>query len=166
MIYFIILFKIRELDIINYINMKGVYMFGLLSNKKRKLVKKWKSDHLKIIEVAGSVVSSHAVHDHIACKKHLVILSGLASSHFMNEDIEFFKLLRENKFNFETEKSMNEFIEGFRKTKLELMKTLSYYSKKEVSLEGSFFDEFNELVSQVTDRIQYEESNLYSLMEK
>jgi hypothetical protein len=139
-------------------------MFGLFDSKTQKLVKKWKKEHQQLVELAGSVIHEYTVHNEKKAKISLSKLSGLASSHFMNEDLEFFKLLRDGKLNDETSKSVKDFTEGFKKVKIELMSFFTNYSKPDVPLDEEFFKHFNEIIDAVGQRIAYEEGNLYQLM--
>jgi hypothetical protein len=139
-------------------------MFGIFDSKTQKLVKKWKKEHQQLVELAGSVIHEYTVHNQKEAKKSLSKLSGLASSHFMNEDLEFFKLLRDGKLDNETAKSVKDFTEGFKKVKIELMSFFTNYSKPDVPLDDEFFKHFNEIIDAVGQRIAYEEGNLYELM--
>jgi len=139
-------------------------MFGIFDSKTKKLVKKWSKEHQQIVELAGSVIHAYTVNNEKKAKSALTKLSGLASSHFMNEDLEFFKLLRDGKLDPETTRSVKDFTEGFKKVKISLMSFFTKYSKPDIPLDDAFFKQFNEIVDAVGQRIAYEESNLYQLM--
>jgi len=80
----------------------------------------------------------------------------------MNEDIEFYRLLKDQKRNdSKTEKMVNDFTKTFQGTKLALMNFLTKYSKPETELDETFFTTFNELVGVLGERIAFEEENLY-----
>lgn len=58
----------------------------------------------------------------------------------MNEDIELYKMMRNGKkrINEKTHKMVDEFVKGFRPTKIALMSFLGKYSKPEVNSTKSF----------------------------
>jgi len=138
-------------------------MFGLFSSKNQKLVKKWQKEHEKIVELAHKVIGEYSKNNHDAAKKAVVELNSLAVDHVMNEDIEFYKLMRDEKrIDDKTEVLVDDFIKSFKKTKLTLMSFLSNYSKPDVPLDEEFFTTFNQLVEVLGKRIEFEEKNLYS----
>jgi hemerythrin len=141
-------------------------MFGFMQSKTQKLVSKWSDEHQEIVRLAGAVVHAYTVHDEKKAKKALTDLSGLASSHFMDEDLEFFKLKRTKKIPADVEASITEFVEGFKKTKLSLMTFLAHYSHPDTELTPEFFEEFNGIIEAVAGRIEFEENNLYELLNR
>ncbi len=85
----------------------------------------------------------------------------------MNEDIEFYKLMRDEKrIDSKTEVLVDDFIKSFKQTKLALMSFLSKYSKDEIPLDEDFFKTFNEIVEVLAERIDFEEKNLYSKLKE
>jgi len=143
-------------------------MFGLFfSSKNQKLVKKWQKEHVKIVELAHKVIGEYSKNNHKGAKKALKELNGLAVDHIMNEDIEFYKLMRdEARIDSKTEVLVDDFIQSFKQTKLTLMSFLSNYSKPEVPLDDDFFTTFNQLVEVLGERIEFEEKNLYSKLKE
>jgi hypothetical protein len=137
-------------------------MFGLFSSKNQKLVKKWKKEHEKIVVLAHNVIGAYSKNDHKKAKKELKALNEIAVDHVMNEDIEFYKLLKDQKRNdSDTERMVRNFTQTFKGTKIALMNFLTKYSHPDTKLDSEFFDSFNELVGVLAKRIDFEEKNLY-----
>ena len=142
-------------------------MFGLFSSKNQKLVKKWQKEHERIVELAHKVIGEYSKNNYTAAKKALKELNTLAVDHVMNEDIEFYKLMRDEKrIDSKTEVLVDDFIKSFKQTKLALMSFLSKYSKDEIPLDEDFFKTFNEIVEVLAERIDFEEKNLYSKLKE
>jgi hypothetical protein len=142
-------------------------MFGLFSSKNQKLVQKWQKEHEKIVELAHKVLGEYAKNNYKEAKKTLKALNSLVVDHLMNEDIEFYKLMHDEKrIDRKTEVLVDDFIKSFRKTKLELMSFLSQYAKDDVPLDETFLTTFNEIIEVVAERIDFEEKNLYSKLKE
>lgn len=142
-------------------------MFDFFASKNKKLVNKWHDEHTEIVDLAHKVMAEYAKNNHEGAKKYLKKLNDLTVDHVMNEDIELFKLVHDNKdLDFNTERMVKEFVQSFKKTKLALMEFLSHYSKPEVPLDDAFFKQFNEIVEAVGERIQFEEKNVYSKLKE
>ncbi len=138
-------------------------MFGyFFSSKNQKLVKKWVKEHEQIVALAHKVIAEYSNNNHKAAKKELGALKELAQNHIMTEDLEFYKLLKDEKrFDNDTEKLIGEFTETFRNTKLVLIDFLTKYTKPDAVLDSEFFKSFNEIVGVLAERIAFEEKNLY-----
>ncbi len=140
--------------------------FSLFSSKNQKLVKKWKKEHEQLVVLAHKVIAAYSKNNYEETKKQLMALNDLAVDHLMNEDIEFYRLLKDQKrLDLKTEKMVKEFIETFRGTKTTLMNFLTIHSRPETKLDDEFFKTFNELVEVLGQRIAFEEENLYSKLE-
>ncbi len=136
---------------------------SLFSSKNKKLVKKWEKEHEKIVVLAHAVIAAYSKNDHDSAKKALKELNNLAVDHIMNEDIEFYRLLKDKKrVDEKTEKLVNEFTATFKGTKITLMNFLTQYSRPEATLDQEFFDTFNAIVGILGERIEFEEKNLYT----
>lgn len=135
---------------------------SLFLSKRKKLVKKWTKDHVKIVELSHKIISKYSLHDYPSAKKHLQELSKVAINHLMVEDIELYKLLKEDKkIDRKTQKHITEFKESFRTIKMSLIVFLTKYSNPNVVLDEVFFKSFNEIVKILLERIEFEEKNLY-----
>jgi hypothetical protein len=142
-------------------------MFSLFSSKNQKLVQKWQKEHEKIVELAHKVLGEYAKNNYSEAKKALKELNSFAVDHIMNEDIEFYKLMHDEKrIDLKTEVLVDDFIKSFKKTKLALMSFLSKYSKDETPLDETFFTQFNEIIEVLAERIDFEERNLYSKLKE
>jgi len=140
-------------------------MWGLFSSKNQKLVKKWEKEHKQIVVLAHKVIAEYSKNNQKAAKKELKALNKLAVNHIMNEDIEFYKLLKDQKrLDDETEKLIYNFTNTFKDTKNALMMFLTKYTKDDVVLDEEFFISFNEIVEVLAKRIAFEEENLYNTL--
>ncbi len=138
-------------------------MFGsLFSSKNQKLVKKWEKEHEQIVVLAHAVIAAYSKNNYDDAKKELKALNNLAVDHLMDEDIEFYRLLKDQKrLDAKTEKLVREFTKTFKGTKTALMNFLTKYSRPETPLDDEFFAAFNDIVGVLAERIAFEEDNLY-----
>ena len=137
----------------------------LFLSKNQKLVKKWKKEHEQIVVLATNVIGEYSKNNKIEAKKYLKKLNHLAVDHLMNEDIEFYRLLKDQKrLTPKNEIEVKKFTKTFKGTKMTLMGFLSKYTREEAILDDTFFTAFNGLVEVLVERIEFEESNLYSLL--
>lgn len=140
-----------------------MWFFSLFGSKNKKLVQKWQNEHEQLVVMAHQVISDYSKNDHDAAKKTLKELNNLAVDHIMNEDIEFYKLMKDKKgLDERTEKLMHEFVDTFKSTKITLMNFLTTYTKDDAVLDETFFRTFNQIVDVLGRRIAFEEENLYS----
>lgn len=138
---------------------------SLFLSKNQKLVKKWKQEHEQIVVLATKVIGEYSKNNPDGAKKELKALNELAVDHLMNEDIEFYRLLKDQKrVDRKTEEAVNEFTKSFKGVKLPLMNFLTKYSRDEAVLDDKFFEDFNGLVATLGARIAFEEDNLYLRM--
>ena len=132
-------------------------------SKNKKLVKKWTKEHKIIVQLATTVIESYTAGDHKACKKALKSLNSLAVDHVMNEDIEFYRLLKkEGALDIHTVDMVHTFTRTFQGTKVTLMNFLNKYAMPKTALDDEFIESFKGLVAVLGERIAYEEKNLYS----
>jgi hemerythrin superfamily protein len=135
---------------------------GLFQSKNQKLVKKWKVEHVKMVELAHKILGEYAKGEHGKAKKYLKEFSKVGIDHIVSEDIEFFKLVRDpDHGDLRTEKMIEEFKASFGDTKETLMKFLGKYTLDGTKLDEAFFETFNAIVKILGERIEYEENNLY-----
>jgi ribonucleotide reductase beta subunit family protein with ferritin-like domain len=147
---------------------EGDFMFfSLFSSKDKRLVKKWKKEHEQIVVLAHKVIAEYSKNNPEGAKKELKALNDIAVDHLMDEDIEFYRRLKDSgKLDSLTEKLIKEFVATFKGTKMALMDFLTKYTRPEAVLDDEFFKKFNELVEVLGERIAFEEENLYSILEK
>lgn len=140
-------------------------IFSLFLSKNQKLVKKWEKEHEEIVVLATNIIGEYQKNNPEKAKEYLITLNNVAVNHLMNEDIEFYRLLKDQKrLTRENETLVHEFRTTFKGTKTTLMNFLSKYSKDGMVLDEYFFREFNKLVEVVLGRIKFEEENLYRLL--
>jgi len=139
-------------------------MFGILfPSKNKKLVKKWTKEHKVIVSLAAKVIESYTAGNKKSCKKALKSLNTLAVDHVMNEDIEFYRLLKKKStLDIHTVDMVHTFTRTFQGTKVTLMNFLNKYSMPETELDDEFIEGFKGLVAVLGERIAFEETNLYS----
>ena len=138
---------------------------SLFGSKNQKLAIKWMKEHEAIVVLANKIIAAYTKNDDVQVKKHLEALRDIAINHIMTEDIEFFRLLKdESRLNSDIEKSVNTFKESFRDTKIVLRNFLRHYTQENVVYDEEFFTTFNTIVEALGARIEFEEKNLYKLL--
>jgi len=141
-------------------------MFSIFLTKNQKLVKKWKKDHEKIVLLTNQVIAEYSKNQHKKAKKLLIELNNLIVDHITNENIEFYKLLKdEDRLTPQNKEYTEEFIDTFADIKKDLMKFLTKYTRKDVMLDDEFFDSLTTISEVLVERIQYEEEKLYSILD-
>jgi predicted lactoylglutathione lyase len=143
-------------------------MFGsLFGSKNKKLAIRWEKEHQEMVLLAHEVITHYTKNNMSDAKKSLKALNSLTVDHLMEEDIEFYKLLKDDKrLTPKTVDLVHEFTRTFKDTKLTLMKFLTTYSKDDAVLDEAFFNTFNTLVEVLANRINFEEENLYTLLKE
>jgi len=135
-------------------------------SKNQRLIKKWKKEHEKIVLLAHKVIAEYSKNNHKKAKKILISLNNLAIDHIIDEDLKFYKLLNgEQRILPERKASIEDFIDTFKDVKIELMSFLTKYTRKDSILDDKFFQQFNKLAEVLIERIQYEEKNIYALLD-
>ena len=115
----------------------------LFPSKQKKLVKKWTKEHKTIVKLATQVIESHDTKDYTTCKKVLTQLNTLAVDHVMNEDIEFYRLLKKKgALDIHTVDMVHTFTRTFQGTKVTLMNFLNKYSMPDTVLDDAFIEGF------------------------
>jgi len=138
---------------------------SLFLSKNQKLVKKWRKEHEQIVVLAHEVIGEYSKNNLLNAKNALKKLNMLAVDHVMNEDIEFYRLLKDQKrLTTKSESLVKEFTQTFKGTKMALMDFLTQYTREDAVLDDRFFKTFNDIVGILGERIAFEEENLYSLL--
>ncbi len=138
---------------------------GLFLSKNQKLVKKWTKEHEEIVVLAHKVIGEYSKNNHDNARNALKELNNLAVDHVMNEDIEFYRLMKDQKrITTKSETMVREFTNTFKGTKMTLMNFLTKYTQDDIVLDEEFFTTFNDLVGILGKRIEFEENNLYNLL--
>ena len=137
----------------------------LFASKNQKNVMKWEKEHVVIVDLAMKIIEQYNSDNRVGAKKTLKKLSDLVIDHVMDEDLVFYNLLKkENCFDAKTKTMINEFTESFKGTKILLMNFLYDYARSPKELDATFFEIFNDIVGAVAKRIEFEENNLYSVL--
>jgi hypothetical protein len=138
---------------------------SLFLSKNQKLVKRWTKEHERIVVLTHKVLAEYSKNNHKQAKIELQVLSNLVIDHVTNENIEFYKLLKdESLISTKSKKSTKEFIETFKDVRLDLTKFLTKYTQESTPLDEEFFDMLNQISEILVERIDYEEKNLYRLL--
>lgn len=140
---------------------------SFLASENQKLVHTWKDEHKKIVVLAHKVIEEYSTNHHDEAKKALIELNEVTVHHLMVEDIELYRIKKDEEgIDEDALESVDEFVKSFKETKMSLMKFLTKYTKPEVELDEKFFNTFNNLVGILAKRIAFEEKNLYSKLDK
>jgi len=140
---------------------------SLAHNSKK--VKKWHKEHEKLGECAMNIVNSYEKNNLSQTRKHLVKLQDMAFGHLMDEDLTFFELsekaeasdLEENQ---EIIDAMKEFRRSFLDVKSALIHFLIKYTNPENELDEEFKQSLDAIIEALVNRIEFEENNLYVLI--
>jgi len=139
---------------------------SLFLSKNQKLVRKWKKEHEKIVLLTHKVIAEYSKNNHKKAKTTLISLNNLVIDHITDENIEFYKLLNDkDRLTSKNKKHTEEFIDTFKNIKMTLMQFLTKYTRKETPLDDEFFTTLNELAEVLIERIKFEETNLYSILD-
>ena len=146
-------------------------MFFLGRNKdlehNSKIVKKWTGEHRKLEKYAGKVIASYDKNNLKQAKKYLNKLELLALNHLMDEDVTFFDLEKMAKDkDRKILDAMVEFRRSFSGTKKALFHFFFYYTSPKTVLDEGFREKFDGIVNALVQRIEFEESNLYTMIAK
>ena len=138
---------------------------SIFLTKKQKLVTKWTKEHETIVYLINKVIGEYSKNKHKKAKKLLVELNNLTVDHITDENIEFYKLLKdEERLSQQNKEYTEEFIDTFADIKKDLMKFLTKYTRKETELDDEFFETLTAISDILLERIKYEEVKLYSIL--
>jgi len=137
-------------------------MLPFIGSKNKKLVKRWKKDHEQLVVLGKKVLAEYVKNDEKKIRSALQAFTDLAMEHLTSEDIELYKLMNDPmKRDRKLEESIEHFQSSFKNIKATLMKFLATYNREEQPIDQDFFDNFAQIVEILTERIKYEESELY-----
>jgi hemerythrin-like domain-containing protein len=138
-------------------------MFSIFSSKNKKLVKQWEKEHQEIILLAEKITDNYKSGKHGAAKKALKKLLVVAGEHLMEEDSEINHLVADKKRNnSQIEYEVKKFKDSFVGVKKLILDFLWHYSQDDEDLDDEFIEKFNDIVSALAKRIEFEEENLYT----
>ena len=139
----------------------------LMHNKGK--VKKWEGEHKALAKEAMEVVRFYDNNDMSKAKKHLIKLQNLALNHLMDEDVTFFELFKKAD-DSETDKQIMASIKEFRSTFIDTKKALIHffihYTDKSTVLDANFKEQLDGIIAALVQRIEFEEKNLYTMINK
>jgi len=139
---------------------------SLFLSKNQKLVRRWKAEHNKIVLLVHKVLAEYSKNNHKGAKKVLIELNNIVVDHVTDENVEFFKILKDKeRYSLKNREATEEFVSTFKDTRLELMKFLTHHTKKKTVLDDEFFDTLNGIADVLSERIKFEEENLYYLLD-
>jgi len=142
-------------------------VMSIFATKNQKLVKKWEKEHVHIVKLAMKLIEQYNNGNKSEAKKTLKKLTDLVIDHVMDEDLVFYRMLKKEKcLDVNTKIMVNDFTASFKSTKILLMNFLYDYANSPRELDDNFFKVFNDIVGAVAKRIEFEEKNLYTLMNK
>ncbi len=138
---------------------------GITYNSKK--VKKWQTEHQKLGEYATAIIAAYEARQMKKAHKLLSKLKDLALEHLMDEDETFFKLMRNAKEEDEQVVThIKEFRNSFRDVKIVLFDFLVKYTSPNAKLDRVFKDTLDQILQALVARIEFEEKNLYALINK
>jgi len=150
-------------------------MFDFIFNRKKDLahnskkVKKWQAEHKALAKLAVNTVSYYENNNLKKAKKELGRLQSVALNHLMDEDVTFSELFKKAD-STNTDKviveAMKEFRKSFIDTKKVLIHFFIHYTDPNVSLDEAFIIKLKGIIDALVQRIEFEETNLYVLINK
>jgi len=138
-------------------------------SKNSKIVKRWQGEHRALAATAGKVVEAYDKDDKKKARKQLDKLQTLALKHLMDEDVTFFELFKKaegTETDKEILKSIKEFRDSFIDTKKVLFHFFIYYTNPKNELDHVFKDKLDAIIDALVKRIEFEESNLYTMINR
>ncbi len=137
--------------------------------KNSKKVKKWQKEHQALGKCAGDIVASYDKKDFKQTRKHLTKLQDMAFGHLMDEDLTFFELIekieeKDLEENQEIVDAMKEFRRSFLDVKSALIHFLIKYTNPDSELDETFKETLDAIIKALVARIEFEENNLYVLI--
>jgi len=143
-------------------------MFDLLfASKNKKLVSKLHKEHEKIVVLAENILAAYDQKDFKSLRKNLETLKELSLTHLMTEDVEFYNLVKDPKrTTAEIKKLVVEFDQNFGAIKLALIRFLDKYTDVKANYSSEFIVEFKKIADVLSQRISFEEANLYEVLKE
>lgn len=150
-------------------------MFDFIFNRKKDLahnskkVRKWQAEHKALATHAVKTVELYEKHDLKKAKKQLIKLQSVALNHLMDEDVTFSELFKKAE-NTNTDKHILQAIKEFRKSFIDTKKVLIHffihYTDPNVELDSVFIAKLKGIIDALVQRIEFEETNLYVMINK
>ena len=150
-------------------------MFDFIFNRKKDLahnskkVKKWQAEHKALATLAVKTVTYYEKNDLKKAKKELGRLQSVALNHLMDEDVTFSELFKKAESTNSDQvivDAMKEFRKSFIDVKKVLIHFFIHYTDPNVVLDDTFITKLKGIIDALVQRIEFEETNLYVLINK
>jgi len=97
----------------------------IFESKNKKLIKKWTKEHQEMSDLAHRVLAEYSKNNKKKAKQELKELATLTIGHLLDEDIEIYKMLKDNKkLEAKIIKMAEEFTQSFKETKIYIIEFL------------------------------------------
>ena len=155
-------------------HVKRIQMFNIIFkqnkdlSKNSKKVKQWQSEHRIMANYALKVVEHYEQNNLKKAKKELLKLQKISLHHLMDEDVTFFELIGKAKDTQKDQavvKAMAEFSKSFRDVKKAIFNFFDHYITFENPLDTDFKETLDVIINALVQRIEFEETNLYALID-
>ena len=150
-------------------------MFDFLFNRKKDLshnskkVRRWQAEHKALATHAVKTVYYYENNELKKAKKQLLKLQSVALNHLMDEDVTFTELFKKAEKSH-TDQTILEAIKEFRKSFIDTKKVLIHffihYTDPRVELDSTFIEKLKGIIDALVQRIEFEEQNLYVMINK
>ena len=150
-------------------------MFNFIFNRKKDLahnskkVKKWQAEHKAMATHAVKTVELYEKGDLVKAKKQLIKLQSVALNHLMDEDVTFTELFKKAE-DTNTDQHILDAIQEFRRSFIDTKKVLIHffihYTSPNVELDDLFIEKLKGIINALVERIEFEETNLYVMINK
>ncbi len=150
-------------------------MFDFIFNRKKdiahnsKKVRKWQAEHKALATHAVKTVQYYENNELKKAKKQLIKLQSVALNHLMDEDVTFSELFKKADSTYTDQhivESMKEFRRSFIDIKKVLIHFFIHYTDPSVELDSVFIEKLKGIIDALVQRIEFEEKNLYILIDK
>lgn len=150
---------------------KNIFSFGKNGKKikfENGLIKKFKKDHEKLIEIYSQMLYLHSKKDFMNLKKEMKNFRVTVNLHILEEDEKLYSYLVQESNGDKDKIKMHQEIHDEMK---EIVRVVGeFFDKYEHNLLGSCEDKFHEELREIgavlTDRIDREENGLYTMYKK
>jgi len=144
----------------------GLFDFFVL-NKNEKLIKRWKGEHHALAQCSIIVQDLHKQGHTAKAKKKLQKMYNLTMKHVQDEDNTFSKMKKNAR---KTDQHIVDEIDNFQHTFIDVKKALITflltYIDEDILLDKKFEDDLENIQHALSDRIKWEERNLYALLDE
>jgi len=150
-------------------------MFDFIFNRNRDLshnskkVRRWQAEHKALATHAVKTVEYYENNELKKAKKQLRKLQSVALNHLMDEDVTFselFKKAEKSSVDQSIVEAMKEFRKSFIDTKKVLIHFFIHYTDPNVELDETFIEKLKGIIDALVQRIEFEEKNLYIMINK